>query len=405
MVSISKIINCGLCLGCGLCEAIDRDCRMLISKDGFYLPAPVPSDGEAVSAITHVCPGIFVDAQARKNTDVWGNVEVVCNAWSSEPDIRRNQSSGGAISTLAIYLLESHKVDGVLHVRNIKGDYLHNKLHVSRNKQEVLSGSASRYAPANVFSKIFDLLNAYKGEKFCFIGKPCDVAAMRNILREYPQYSQQIIYCLSIFCAGMPSYNATQKTIATFGNTDKKPVSVKYRGDGWPGYFSVRYSDGTEDRMTYNESWGKILGRDLKYRCKICPDGIGLLADISAGDSWNTKDGYPDFTESEGKDFLFVRNKKGSQLLNEAHKAGYLCTEDLVVNRVKEMQQYQYNRRLLVGWRILAVKMLTSGTLNFKGLGLSKISMRVGVVRGLREFTGTVKRFRTLKKEWVVQRK
>ncbi len=397
MVSVSKIINNGLCLGCGLCEAIDRESMMQISKDGFYRPVPVPSDKESVSIINHVCPGIYVDARGGENTSVWGNVEEVCNAWSSDPDIRRNQSSGGALSALAIYLLESHKVDGILHVRNIQGDYLHNELHVSRNKQEVLLGSASRYAPANVFSSIFDILNACKDETFCFIGKPCDVAAVRNILREFPQYSRQIIYCLSIFCAGMPSYNATQKTISAFGNTDKKPVSIKYRGDGWPGYFTVQYSDGTKNRMTYNESWGKILGRDLGYRCKICPDGIGLLADISAGDSWNTKDGYPDFTESEGKNFLFVRTKEGVQLLNEAHEAGCLCTEVLDVEKIKEMQQYQYNRRRLVGWRILAVKMLTYGMLKFNGLGLTRMSMSVGVLRGLREIAGTVKRFRAVR--------
>lgn len=67
--------------------------------------------------------------------------------------------------------------------------------------------------------------------------------------------------------------------------------------------------------MTYNDSWGKILGRELGFRCKICPDGIGMLADISSGDSWNTKDGYPDFTEGDGKTFvLYAQIKDGNCL-------------------------------------------------------------------------------------------
>lgn len=124
----------------------------------------------------------------------------------------------------------------------------------------------------------------------------------------------------------MPSYNASIKAINTFGNTSK-PISLQYRGNGWPGYFTVKFEDGTISKMTYNESWGKILGKELGLRCKICPDGIGLLADISSGDSWNTKDGYPDFTESDGRNFCFIRTETGKELFESAIKDGYIIDE------------------------------------------------------------------------------
>lgn len=99
------------------------------------------------------------------------------------------------------------------------------------------------------------------------------IAGMQNFISAYPQYRHKVKYYLAIFCAGMPSYKATEKALATFGKKEK-PQTLRYRGDGWPGYFTATYQDGASCRMTYNESWGKILGRDLGFRCKICPDGI-----------------------------------------------------------------------------------------------------------------------------------
>ena len=57
--------------------------------------------------------------------DMWNKVS---NAWAADSDIRRQSSSGGVTSALAIYLLESHKVDGVLHVGVQENTYLYNKL-------------------------------------------------------------------------------------------------------------------------------------------------------------------------------------------------------------------------------------------------------------------------------------
>lgn len=45
----------------------------------------------------------------------------------------------------------------------------------------------------------------------------------------------------------MPSYNATLKAINTFGSTSK-PISLQYRGNGWPGYFTVGFEDGTTSK-------------------------------------------------------------------------------------------------------------------------------------------------------------
>lgn len=396
MKDINEIIKKDLCLGCGLCAAISKETMMKISSNGFYRPTPTPKSLESIDNIVKICPGINIEQEGRSNTDVWGEVESVMIAFASDPSIRHYSSSGGVTSALALYLLENGKVDGILHIGVTEGDWLHNKLYVSTTRKEVLSRNASRYAPADMFSDLFNILDNDNSKKYCFIGKPCDIAAICNIKKAKPQYKDRIPYLLSIFCAGMPSYNATHTCISTL-RVDSKPINLRYRGDGWPGCFTVDFADGTQAKMSYNESWGKILGRQLGFRCKICPDGIGLLADIASGDAWNTKNGYPDFEDSLGKNFCFVRNQRGKSLFEAAINAGYIQVEHIDVSKIKEMQKYQYERRRIVGWRIAVVQLLTSRILNFSNLGIYHMALKSDFIAGIKEAIGTIKRFNSIK--------
>ena len=132
-----------------------------------------------------------------------------------------------------------------------------------------------------MFDRIDELLSGSE-ERYLFIGKPCDVMALREYTKLHPEHKSRIEYWVSLVCAGMPSYNATRKLIARAA--DPTPVvSLRYRGDGWPGDFKVSFEDGKIFRCSYNESWGQVLGRDVRFRCKICPDGIGQYADLVVG--------------------------------------------------------------------------------------------------------------------------
>lgn len=391
MTIVDKIKNKHLCLGCGLCSSVlgEEKCRMDLGNDGFYTPIVEKKLSKNESKlIGRLCPGIHVESE--KQSGVWGAMEAIEEVWSADSSIRHKAASGGAVTSVALYLLESHYVDAVLQVGKDDDTYLFNSLKVSRTREQIISNAQSRYAPALVFNDFVNILDSSE-EKFAFIGKPCDVAAVKNFLREYPKYNNRIKFCISIFCAGMPSYNATKKTWQMSGRTDE-PVSLKYRGDGWPGYFHAVWKDGAEFKLTYNESWGKVLGRQVGFRCKICPDGIGMLADIAVGDSWATKNGYPDFTESEGKCFVMVRTPKGVEFMKKADEAGYIVRNTLDVSKIAEMQPYQYNRRKLEGWRLVPVQIFSGFMLNFKGLHIFRQAVSANFSEGFKNMIGTAKR-------------
>lgn len=390
---INKIKKNNLCLGCGLCSSVlGKDkCEMVLTKEGFYEPyVKQPMTKKDNKTVKQLCPGIHVETTPHKG--VWGSMKSIAEAWSANSNIRHKAASGGVITSLAVCLVEQHKVDAVLQVGVRDDSYLYNELKVSRSREDILHNAQSRYAPALVFENIMQILDSSE-ETYAFIGKPCDMAAMQNLCREFPKYEQRIKYYLSIFCAGMPSYNATIKTWEQSGHKDA-PLRLKYRGEGWPGYFKAEFADGSDYQITYNESWGTILNRHLAFRCKICPDGIGMLADIAVGDSWNTKDGYPDFTESDGRCFCMIRSENGQTLFNEAVKAGYIKSNELSINRIQEMQNYQYERRKLSGWRILPVLLHSGFILHFKGLNITRQALTAQLKLGVRNMVGTIRRIR-----------
>ncbi|MEP7251261.1 MAG: Coenzyme F420 hydrogenase/dehydrogenase, beta subunit C-terminal domain [Ginsengibacter sp.] len=389
-----KINREGLCIGCGLCESIGKEKGYLmnLSSKGFYEPIRTKGrDAKVEKQISAVCPAINLYAPQIKDNLVWGNINAFYNVSSKDTEVRNEGSSGGGLSAMCIYLLENKIVDAILHIGKIEGETIENKLFVSRDRGAVIRNASSRYAPSRTFNELKDILDRGT-EIFAFVGKPCDIAGIKNYLSVNTDYQNRIAYFFSFFCAGMPSYNATSQLLER-ANEPEPPYFLKYRGGGWPGYFFAKFKNDKAIKITYRESWGKVLGRQLHARCKICPDGIGMMADIVYADAWETKDGYPDFEEKEGVSLAIARTTAGELLLQKALNDGSIMAEPVASERIEKMQPYQYQRRLAVGYRILAVQFLTDGLLNFNGTGYMKLMRQYPIVKGLKNTLGTLKRF------------
>ena len=197
-------------------------------------------------------------------------------------------------------------------------------------------------------------------------------------------------------CAGMPSFKGTAQIVDDFGAT--LPVkNLVYRGNGWPGFFSFLDKKGQNFQKSYNDSWGKTLNKHLNFRCKICPDGIGLQADIAVGDAWETEDGYPDFTEKEGQSLIIARTDRGVSLLNDALGKKQIVLEDLEERKIGLMQPYQLARRKRVGVRVLAYTIGKFRLLNYRDLRMWENAITVKPTILFKEFLGTLKRTRRFK--------
>lgn len=164
-------------------------------------------------------------------------------------------------------------------------------------------------------------------------------------------------------------------------------------GDGWPGMATAVQKDGLIFQTDYNSSWGTVLNKHLQFRCKICPDGTGEFADIVCADAWYGKDGYPDFTEREGRSLILVRTPVGETLLNDAVAAGNINTSNLAIEEIAHMQPYQQPRKQLVSSRLIGT-WLAFGAIKprYQNLKLMNNSLSAKPMEWLRSMAGTVRR-------------
>jgi coenzyme F420 hydrogenase subunit beta len=394
---VKDVAENGYCTGCGICESIasETHIQVKISTLGYLRPEIKQSvDLQVLDEIKAVCPGINIKHSApQKNQDViWGPLIQVSTGHAVDETVRYQGSSGGVISALAIYLLESGKVSFVAQNAVSKNDPLTNELQISRNAADVLHAAGSRYAPSAPLRRIKELFQT--GEQFAFIGKPCDVAALRNYLVIHPTLKKQVPYMLSFMCAGIPSQLGTNEILNQFSIKPDEVKSMRYRGEGWPGKAKVVTHQDEVYEMDYEASWGSILNKHLQFRCKICPDGTGEFADVVCADAWYGKDGYPDFEEQAGRSLVIGRTAIGAALINEAANKLSIVINPLPVEEIAKMQPYQQHRKSVVLARWIASKLVNQFAPSYQNLGLIRASFKVSPINWLRNGYGTYKRVR-----------
>ena len=88
----------------------------------------------------------------------------------------------------------------------------------------------------------------------------------------------------------------------------------------------------------------------IQPRCKICPDAIGLAADIVASDAW--LNGGP-AVEDEAFNGIFVRTQRGLELYDAAVAAGALTImRDAGFSEFDILQSHQVRKRRAVWARL-----------------------------------------------------
>lgn len=367
--------------------------KIALRADGYLRPvAHVPLTTEENTKLFDTCPGALIQHEAKRANyhPHWGPLVQVRTGHAIDATTRHEGSSGGVLSGLLIHLLESKQVDFVAHVKAASDDPLGNELSISRTREDVLGGAGSRYAPSAPLAMLAELL-ALPG-RFAFVGKPCDVAALRRYEKLNPGISAQVPYMLSFMCAGIPSRKGTLAILEKFGVQPEQVKSFAYRGDGWPGKTTAITHDNQRFDTDYSTSWGTVLNRHLQFRCKICPDGTGEFADVVGADAWYGKDGYPDFAEREGRSLVLSRTAKGEALVLSASAASAIATEPLAVAEIAKMQPYQLNRKRLVLSRIAALWLTRRPAPRYINFPLFKLALQLSLRENFSSLRGTLRR-------------
>ncbi len=395
--NIRDVAEKHLCTGCGVCsylapgaiemvDDLDRGRRPLVRDDG----------GASAPELLLACPGHALGHDDPPPSGAipellpeWGPILEVWEGFAGDAELRFAASSGGAASALALHGIERGGMHGVLHIAAREDVPWLNRTVLSRSRAELLAATGSRYAPASPCDRL-DLVE--KAPAPCvFIGKPCDVAAVREAARQRPALAEKLGLTIAIFCAGTPSTRGTLELFRRLGIADPSRVrSVRYRGNGWPGRWTVEFEDGEMrvETLSYDESWGE-LQKFRQWRCYVCADHTGEFADIAVADPW-----YREIPPGEpGRSLVLARTERGRAFLAQAIASGHLVLERKGPEIVAASQPNLLKTRGAVWGRVLVTRLFGAAAPRYHGMALFPTWWkRLTPREKLSSLLGTVKR-------------
>lgn len=346
------------------------------------------SDPPALTDLSY-CPGYRVDDVQAGVTPATHEYGFVLRQWeghAGDGEIRTRASSGGVLSALAAYCLGREGMKAVVHTAMDEAKPWLNKTVISRTRAEILDRTGSRYAPSSPCEALGYI---EESDGPCvFIGKPCDAAAVAALRRRRPRLDRNLGLVLTFFCAGTPSTRGTLDLLESLGTAVQGIQSIRYRGEGWPGFFRVRFDDNREERtLGYEQSWGK-LARYKPLRCNLCADGLGHLGDVSCGDAWNRYTGNGD----PGQSIILARNATGQTIVERAAKSGFLVLQPTREAEVLKAQVNLLDRRRHLHGRFLAMRIFSIPHPEYCGFSLRDAWKRLPLGSRLRSVFGTGRR-------------
>jgi coenzyme F420 hydrogenase subunit beta len=368
MTSLDAVVRAGLCTGCGACAYLQPQQIKIVD---------VPSEGKRPVALNgstallepgdgiDACPGIRLEHHYdRKDSTLnaelmagWGPVKSLFEGYAADAELRFSGSSGGAASALALFALEAKSFHGVLHTAARADVPYLNETVVSRSRDDLARRTGSRYAPASPCDGL-DEIERGTGP-YMLIAKPCDVAAAQNARKVRRALDRNLDITVAFFCAGTPSTEGTLAMLAAMGVPDpSKLVSLRYRGNGWPGHATatIRDAQGVElqSQLTYQQSWGAVLSKHVQWRCRLCADHTGEFADIAVGDPW-----YREIQPNEaGSSLIVVRTEKGARFVEEAIAKGYLIAAPVQPGLLPASQPNLLRTRGAIWGRITGLRLI-----------------------------------------------
>lgn len=392
--TVERVLSGDLCTGCGLCAAVSGGAIAMDAGSGVNRPEQRGAvSAESERMIAEACPGAVVAdwVEAPNTHPYWGPWRRVATGHSTDEAVRFKASSGGALTALALHALKSGLVDRVVHVLPDPQTPTGNIVTCSSDPADIIEGAGSRYAASSPLAAIDQVLS--DGGSVAFVGKPCDVSALRRLGRLDPRVERHVPLAMAFFCAGVPNQAGVRRILQAMAMAPDEVASFRYRGQGWPGQAVAVARDGRTAEMSYAESWGDYLAPQVQFRCKICPDAVGGSADIACADAWESDArGYPILEERDGRSLIMARTAFGERFLEEAVATGALTTRPLAVEAIDGMQPSQAYRKRAFRARTAALRVTLRPAPVARGVMAHEAATRAPIRDQIKNFLGTIRR-------------
>ncbi len=363
MHSIADVVEDGFCTGCGTCAGTCPTQAITMEIDphrGVYQPIVDEAVCTSCGLCRRSCPPLTWSNE--QNTDRWnpylGDYLETFAAWSADDTQRQRSASGGLLTSVLLYLLESKEITGAVVTRRREEHPLESEAFIARTSLEIRAAAGSKYSPVT-FASVIKTLRSLdpKTERLAVVGLPCHLEGLHRFIERKPKLAPMVRFTLGIVCGQTPSFASYAYSLKQMGVSVEELRHLSNRGDGWPGYMTVTTRDGREKRVPYGSrlSMGTVLSSPLftPLGCQLCADPCGFTADLSAGDAWLKRF----MGDEKGINLAVVRSKELLEIIERMKSDGALETERATVEEFIEANRNVMTHKLVnrqVGLPLLA---------------------------------------------------
>lgn len=337
--NIEFVVQNGLCVSCGVCEAAcPRKAIKIVfnAHEGMLLPTVNDKDCNACDICLEVCYGFKVHRKLelemfqKYSNSFIGHYLRCYVGFANDKMLRFNSTSGGVVTSLLLYGLKKSEIDGAIVTK------MQAKGFIATTPAEIVSSTGSKYCPVSLGESLAAL---EKDKHYAVVGLPCHIYGVRKLAQFNRKIRNSIHLYIGILCGGMPSYAATEYLLKIYNMEKQYITKFEYRGGGWPGRLLIESKSLRHSRkisIPYPEYWQDAFGYFLPYRCVVCHDGFNEFSDISCGDAW-----LPRLIEKdkEGTSLIITRSKIGEDIVQRAFKDHYIDITSIKARDVIQAQR------------------------------------------------------------------
>ena len=305
------------CSGCTACFSVcpKQAIEMVEDKTGNFYPSVNREKCIDCQKCNTICPILStVSYNGCMEYDIKSFL-----AWNNDERIRKQSTSGGIFSALAISVLEHNGVIAGVHFDDDK-----KAVHtIIDNENDLFQLYKAKYVQSDiqgVFNRVKSCL--CNNVTVLFSGTPCQVAGLKSFLgKEYDW-----LITIEVICHGVVSQRIFDKYLLSLEAHSKKKISYyefRNKTPGWKDYSSlIRYNDNSFSSIPKEED--TYLKGYLDYSLFLRPSctecrfkGFPRVADITLGDFWGIESFYPD--DNKGISAVLVNSTKGEQLFSSVN--------------------------------------------------------------------------------------
>lgn len=354
----NEIVDTGLETQCGTSAGVSEGTLRYEEKNGIPILTrteknqPVPRAAYEGCAAQN-CPypelNKFTFGKLPEN---WlsGIVEKSFIGHTTDESIRREGASGGVLSAVLIYLLETKKIQGAICLQMGKSAPYKAEPIIARTKEEILSCAQSIYSVTPV-NTILEQLDQENGP-LAYVGLPDQVAAIRKLQMINHPSVRNIKYVLGPYMGTQMYFEAIRSFLRSHGvRSEKEIANLQYRAGEWPGHLQITLKDGRvlkAEKFYYNYLIPFFITRSSLQLV----DFTNELTDISVGDAWS-----PEYEKKGGgHSVVLARSNEATKIIAEMKKLNLLTLQEEPLSKVLSMHGHMidFKKRgsfIRMGWK------------------------------------------------------